>query len=59
LEVIQPRLAAYQEQTTPVVEYYQSTGRLISVNGDRPMDEVTEQIFKVIEEHHVTEERLV
>jgi hypothetical protein len=30
---------------------------LISVNGDRPMDEVTEQIFKVIEEHHVTEER--
>jgi adenylate kinase len=59
LEVIQPRLAAYQEQTTPVVEYYRSTGRLISVNGDRPMDEVTEQIFKVIEEHHVTEERPV
>src|SRR5579863_239305 len=57
LEVIQPRLAAYQEQTTPVMEYYRSTGRLISVNGDRPMDEVTEQIFKVIEEHHVTEER--
>jgi adenylate kinase len=59
LEVIQPRLAAYQEQTTPVMEYYRSTGRLISVNGDRSMDEVTEQIFKVIEEHHVTEERPV
>jgi adenylate kinase len=52
LEVIEPRLAAYQEQTRPVAEYYQRTGRLISVNGDRPMDEVTEQIFRIIEDHH-------
>jgi adenylate kinase len=51
LEVIQPRIAAYQEQTTPVAEYYQRTGRLISVNGDLPMDEVTAQIFKVLEDH--------
>jgi adenylate kinase len=52
LEVIQPRLATYQEQTFPVAEYYQRTGRLISVNGDLPMDEVTEQIFRIIEDHH-------
>ena len=52
LEVIQPRLTAYQEQTRPVIEYYRRTGRLISVNGDRPMDEVTEQIFRVLEDHH-------
>ena len=52
LEVIRPRLAAYQEQTTPVVDYYQRTGRLISVNGDRPMDEVTEQLFRILEDHH-------
>ena len=52
LEVIQPRLAAYQEQTFPVAEYYQRTGRLISVNGDLPMDEVTAQIFRILEDHH-------
>jgi adenylate kinase len=52
LEVIQPRLAAYQEQTRPVAEYYQRTGRLIAVNGDLPMDEVTEQIFRILEDHH-------
>jgi adenylate kinase len=52
LEVIQPRLAAYQEQTTPVADYYQRTGRLISINGDRPVDEVTQQIFRILEEHH-------
>jgi adenylate kinase len=52
LEVIQPRLLAYQQQTAPVAEYYQRTGRLISVNGDLPMDEVTEEIFRVLEDHH-------
>jgi adenylate kinase len=52
LEVIQPRLAAYQEQTRPVADYYQRTGRLISVNGDLPMDDVTDQIYRIIEDHH-------
>jgi adenylate kinase len=52
LEVIAPRLAAYHEQTTPVADYYQRTGRLVSINGDRPMDEVTEQIFRIIEDHN-------
>jgi adenylate kinase len=52
LEVIQPRLAAYQEQTAPVADYYLRTGRLISVNGDLAMDEVTEQIFRILEDHH-------
>jgi len=51
LEVIQPRIAAYQEQTTPVAEYYRRSGRLIGVNGDLPMDDVTEQIFRIIEHH--------
>jgi adenylate kinase len=52
LEVIQPRLAAYQEQTTPVAEYYQRTARLISINGDQAMDEVTKQIFRILEDNH-------
>jgi adenylate kinase len=52
LEVIQPRLAAYDEQTRPVADHYRRTGRLISVNGDLPMDEVTGQIFRIIEDHH-------
>ncbi|HLV87303.1 MAG TPA: adenylate kinase [Candidatus Sulfotelmatobacter sp.] len=52
LEVIQPRLTAYQEQTRPVADYYKRTRRLISINGDLPMDQVTEQIFRIIEDHH-------
>ena len=51
LEVIQPRLAAYQEQTGPVVDYYQRTGRLVSVNADLSVDEVGEQIFRILDDH--------
>ena len=52
LEIIQPRLTAYQEQTRPVADYYQRTGRLITVDGDLPMDDVTAQIFRILEDHH-------
>jgi adenylate kinase len=51
LEVIQPRLVAYQEQTRPVADYYQRTNRLISINGDQPMDKVTEEILRILENH--------
>ena len=52
LEVIQPRITAFQELTRPVADYYQRTGRLITVNGDLPVDDVTSQIYRIIEDHH-------
>jgi adenylate kinase len=51
LEVIQPRISAFQELTRPVADYYQRTGRLVSVNGDQPMDDVTSQIYRILEDH--------
>jgi adenylate kinase len=51
-EVIEPRLRAYEERTRAVADYYQRTARLISVNGDQPMDDVTAEIFKILEDHH-------
>lgn len=50
-EVIQERLAAYDRQTMPVAEYYQREGRLVSVDADRPVDEVTADLFREIENH--------
>jgi adenylate kinase len=50
LEVIQPRITAFQELTRPVADYYQRTGRLVSVNGDQPMDDVTSQIYRILED---------
>jgi len=54
-EVIRERLRAYEAQTRPVAEYYERKGRLVSVNGDLPVGEVTGQIFWVIEHHGAAE----
>ena len=48
-EVIRERLNAYAQQTQPVADYYERKGRLMSVNGDLPVDQVTAQIFCVID----------
>jgi adenylate kinase len=50
-EVISERLAAYESQTSRVADYYRAQGRLVAINADRPMAEVTVQIFAVIESH--------
>ena len=50
-EVIRPRLEAYEIQTRPVADYYQSKGRLIALNADRPIEEVSAEIFDVIDRH--------
>jgi adenylate kinase len=48
-EVIRPRLTAYEVQTKPVADYYQAKGRLIPLNADRPMDEVTADLLALID----------
>jgi adenylate kinase len=48
-EVIRERLRAFDSQTRPVAEYYLSKGRLKTVDGDQPPDEVTGQIFGIID----------
>ncbi len=48
-EVISERLAAYDSQTRPVADYYRAQRRLVAVNADRPMADVTAQIFGVID----------
>lgn len=50
-EVISERLAAYEKQTRRVADYYRSQGRLVAINADRPVGEVTLQILAVIESH--------
>ena len=49
-EVIRERLDTYERQTKPVADYYQRLGRLVGVNGDQPVDDVTVCILKEIED---------
>jgi len=48
-EVIRERLTAYELQTRPVIDYYERKGRLVCVDGDAPVDEVSNQIWQVLE----------
>ncbi|MGA8540969.1 MAG: adenylate kinase [Terriglobales bacterium] len=50
-EVISERLTAYETQTRPVVDYYRAQRRLVAINADRAIDEVTAQVFAVIDRH--------
>jgi len=42
------RLNVYDEQTAPLVEYYQKKGLLLNINGSRPVEEVAQQILKAL-----------
>ena len=50
-KVISGRLAAYEDQTKPVADYYRVKGRLVPVNADQTMAEVAAQVFGVIDGH--------
>ena len=50
-DVVRERLKTYEMQTKPVADYYERKGRLVVIDGDLPVDQVTQRIFQVIEEH--------
>ncbi len=42
------RLAAYREATAPVLAYYRRDGRLLEVDGDRPMADVGRAVLAAV-----------
>lgn len=50
-EVIRERLQAYEKLTRPVIDYYARQGRVVSVNGGLPVDQVSELIFRELRGH--------
>jgi adenylate kinase len=47
-ETLKKRLEVYREQTAPLLPYYEAKGLLRRVDGMKSIDEVTEQIEKVL-----------
>ena len=50
LESILRRLELYEEQTQPLLTYYDGRGLLSRVNGNRPIDEVSEALLSLLAE---------
>ena len=48
-ETVKERLKVYFAQTTPVLDYYKAEGKLVKVNGERGIDEVSEEIVDVLD----------
>lgn len=48
---IKERLRVYAEQTAPLIDYYEKSGKIVSVNGAKEMDSITAEIRKVFEAH--------
>ena len=49
-ETVRQRLAVYQAQTSPLIEFYRARGILHKVNGDQTIDDVADDILQVINE---------
>jgi adenylate kinase len=47
-ETIRRRLQVYREQTAPVIGFYGDRSLVKSINGDRPPEEVTEDLKQII-----------
>lgn len=46
---IRSRLAVYAEQTAPLVAYYENSDKIVTVDGSKGIDEVTEAVRKKLE----------
>ncbi len=43
-ETVRKRIKVYWEQTSPLIDYYRAKGILRDIDGDQPIDEVTEAL---------------
>ena len=49
-ETVLDRLKVYHEQTEPLKDYYKKCGKLRTVSGTAPIEEITAEILKVLED---------
>ncbi|MBT9545182.1 MAG: adenylate kinase [Candidatus Sericytochromatia bacterium] len=51
-EAVEKRLKVYQEQTQPLIAYYDKTGKLADIQGDLEVTQVTEAIQEVVNQRN-------
>jgi adenylate kinase len=49
LETLRKRLKVYQESTEPLLDFYRGQGKLVTVDGMAPIEEVSHSVRRVIE----------
>lgn len=49
-ETVLDRLRVYHEQTEPLKDYYEKTGKLVIVDGQEEVEDTTALVFKILED---------
>lgn len=49
-ETIRTRMRVYEEQTKPLLDYYEEQGLLVEVDGQQSIEEVQEDLLQVVKE---------
>jgi len=47
-ETIRQRLVAYEQQTSPLIDYYRGKGQLRDVDGDKEPEAITRDLLKIL-----------
>jgi adenylate kinase len=47
-ESVSTRLATYDEKTAPLLAYYEKSGRLLKISGDRELEEIYKELEKLV-----------
>jgi adenylate kinase len=50
-DVVRDRLAAFEKQTQPLIDYYRTQGNLDDVDGSSSMDEVSRLLTQIVARH--------
>jgi adenylate kinase len=45
LQAIKKRISLFHEKTEPVIEYYRSQGKLVEIDGEQGIEEITQEIL--------------
>jgi adenylate kinase len=48
-DTVKHRINVYEEQTQPLVDYYHQRGLLIEIDGNQPIDQVTDDLVNLLE----------
>lgn len=51
-ETVKARMQVYENQTAPLIDYYTAKDLVVDVDGGKPLNEVFEQISKVIDDYN-------
>ena len=47
-DVVRSRLDTYESQTSPLIEYYENQGKLVKIDGQRDVDDVTQGLISAL-----------